>query len=414
VEDYMACLVDAVVAFAKSKGYTVDTSFYHIPDMGTTDERQVVLHFSLTTTLGITDANIIVSINGLSGKPKIHSAKGFPKEFESLLHDLSTSKDGRKNSAGVQAVRKNNPAQSVGGSGLAEESYEEPTPSSNYQISQAVVALIDIATINEEAAKNERTRQYIGASGIAEECLAYHQLSMRGFPSDTPKPKMIRIFNEGHRIEPFVVKMLSASGHRVEPVDPITGEQWEYTSHGGHHVCHLDGFITLFGDTERMTLEVKSMNRKMFDNFVKKGVQLSHHHYYEQCVDGLMLARDSGVKVNKCVFIAYCKDNSEFHVEIIQYESKVVKKILEKLEKIVINGLSERKHKSSYEYDCKQCFKQTSCWKPNLTTQTCQQCAFAHPNLEMMSGKGWICEINQKEPTGLCPSFALFRPSAKP
>lgn len=274
--------------------------------------------------------------------------------------------------------------------------------------------MIDVATVRLHLAKGERTRQYIGASGIGNDCAAYQHLSLRGFPSDVPKPQMLRIFGEGHRIEELVVNALSEAGHEVEELDPKTGEQWEYVSHGGHHVCHLDGYITLLGSADRMTLEIKSMNRKMFDKFKTVGVKLSHHDYWLQCQDGLALASINGVSVNKCFFVAYCKDNSMYHAEIIEFDKNAGNKLWEGLNMLTnTSTIIRRKGGYEQEYDCTQCFKKTACWKPADYQPSCAKCSYASPNTHM-GGKTWDCGLkaisNTQQP---CEHFKLWRPEKK-
>ena len=49
-------------------------------------------------------------------------------------------------------------------------------------------------------------RQYIGASIIGNDCTAYIAYCLRGFPEDPIKPKMMRIFTLGHKIEDIVIR----------------------------------------------------------------------------------------------------------------------------------------------------------------------------------------------------------------
>ena len=292
------------------------------------------------------------------------------------------------------------------------EAQPNPSSASNKQVCEAVISSIDLGTVIGFIKKAERTRQYIGSSGIGETCMAYHALSLRGFPSDTPSPQLIRIFDQGHRIEEIVVAALHEAGHVVKAIDPTTGEQWEFTSHGGHHVCHLDGFVRLAGSQKSMTLEIKSMNRKMFESFEKKGVKLSHPHYYDQVIDGLSLVQRSGRSHDACLFVAYCKDNSKYAVEIVEYDADRAKFLNAKVDVATIMPTSTREGGSQYEYKCSQCFKKGACWSPNLPAQTCVQCQFATP---LMNGeKAWHCKAyDTPVPSKICDSFKLFRPEPK-
>lgn len=269
-----------------------------------------------------------------------------------------------------------------------------------------------------ELSNREPTRRYIGASSISNPCTAYLALTMRGFPGDAPSPQLIRIFNQGHSIETLVVNELRQAGHTIEEINPADGKQWGYSDNGGHHRAHLDGFITLLGGGERMTLEIKSMNRKSFDSFVKKGVKLSHPHYYDQCVDGLQLVMHNGGNETKCLFVSYCKDNSQYHVEIIQNDPYRSKELDEKVS-LIMGGYAVRTGSHAKEYACTGCFKRTSCWTPNVPPEErgCWHCEYADPmkdSLAPIRDKRWYCTINKMEATATCDVFKLFRPRKAP
>lgn len=343
-----------------------------------------------------------------ASRSAIHPAKGVSDDSLSFLHNLSTTQKSAENPARVQAVVKGNPAEEVGSPKVD----EQPSQSTK-ALCEGAVALIDLATVRAELNKNEPTRRYIGASGIGSSCDAYLTLSLRGFPSDTPTPQLLRIFGDGNRVETLVVGALNASGHRVEEVDPSTGKQWSYSSHGGHHAANLDGYITLLGSDERMTLEIKSMNRKMFESFQKKGVKLSHPHYYDQVVDGLLLAQMSGVEVDKCFLIAYCKDNSQFHAEVVEFDQNKADEILNRVDALVAGKAIQRAGAYAGEFQCAGCDKRTSCWNPNVLERSCWHCEFADAMTDS-DGKHWYCTIHKQPATETCTSFSLFKPKAKP
>ena len=61
--------------------------------------------------------------------------------------------------------------------------------------------------INEayEKQKDEKPREYIGASIIGNDCEALIAFSLRGFPNDPIPYRLQRIFRDGHRIENDVI-----------------------------------------------------------------------------------------------------------------------------------------------------------------------------------------------------------------
>jgi hypothetical protein len=418
VEDLVAHVISEVRSVAEKNGYhctaKVNSSNGFMEDeliilVTFTINKQAATPYDQTTHASI---QVRVPTTGYAhGAARLCNAQGFSSEFGPLLRNLQAAPSRQEDAQGVQAVQQNNPAQ-AGGRSTLEAGPNAPTPSTpqpagNSAVAAMAVASLDVATMNRFLKRGEKTRRYIGSSGIGEKCMAYHALSLRGFPSDVPEPKMIRIFDQGHRIETEVVEMLKAAGHQVFEVDPLTHEQWEYTSHGGHHVCHLDGFIALAGSTERMTLEVKSMNKAMFTKFQKVGVQLSHPHYYDQVQDQLQL---SGTE--RCFFIAYCKDNSDYHVEIVERDQKQIDLLSWRVHNAV-TGSAARAGAHANEYDCKQCFKHSSCWTPDVEDRKCWHCAHSKPVTDG-AGKRWYCTLSKAVGVeDICSSFKLFRPAKK-
>jgi len=347
---------------------------------------------------------IFIDSSSAAGVSKVHQAQRVLDHNLAVIHHLSTTTQAKEDPKRVQAVVKGSAAKE-GGRGQVDS---EP----NQTVASGAVALIDISTVRLALERAEETRRYIGASGIGSECDALLALSMRGFPGDAPTPQLTRIFNDGHRIEALVVEMLKESGHEVKEVNPATGKQWGYSSHGGHHKANLDGYIKLVGSSEVMTLEIKSMNRKMFESFQKKGLALSHPHYYDQVNDGLTLAKAGGVRVNSCFVIAYCKDNSMLHAEIIDYDPLRAGKLMIRVDQLVSGELTRRIGDRKNEFACAGCLKRTSCWEPNVSSRGCWHCAFSLPDIDAVNGE-WYCAIRKQKASAVCDQFKLFKPEQK-
>ena len=125
--------------------------------------------------------------------------------------------------------------------------------------------------INEayEKQKDEKPREYIGASIIGNDCEALIAFSLRGFPNDPIPYRLQRIFRDGHRIENDVIFDIKKAKVRVMEVDPFTGKQWAFQGFGGHAVGHADGMIE-DAEGQSMLLEIKSMNDKKWTEFQKE------------------------------------------------------------------------------------------------------------------------------------------------
>lgn len=238
-------------------------------------------------------------------------------------------------------------------------------------------------------------------------CEAYLALSLRGFYNDAPSAQLLRIFDEGHRIEPFVVERLRRAGVKLREIDPATGKQYHFEMLGGHLAANLDGMVWKQRDPEKdaptHTLEVKSMNRAMFERFAKKGVAVSHPEYFDQVTLGLGL---SGLRA--CLFIAYCKDNSKFHAEFVRFDEARFNELVAK----AAGAMFAREAKRTESWDCTDCFKRTACkvgMPPVDEERHCRHCRHSSPNVAV-EGKKWLCTLHgHTDASTPCSDFSAYR-----
>ncbi len=264
---------------------------------------------------------------------------------------------------------------------------------------------IDLALTNKAVGS---PRQYIGGSSVANECDAYIALSMRGFPDNQIAPQLQRIFELGHILEDVLVAHIKASGYfeQLDEVDPKTGDQWEFKSHGGHHVSHYDGLAYDRVVKDWILFEAKSMNKAMFERFKNYGVRISHPMYFFQCQDYMQL---SGLKY--AILVSYCKDNSQIHAEYIELDIAEVGWLRSKIDKVV-NGEATRIAYDSIEYRCKQCFKQEGCWGKKLPEVKCASCKFSKPDLKKDDGSWW-CTVYESPADKVCTGYEVFEPTER-
>lgn len=268
----------------------------------------------------------------------------------------------------------------------------------------ALVLRIDEAYMNEPV---QSPRRYIGASSMGE-CEAEIAFNLRGFPGAKPEPRIARIFKLGHALEDMVLGDLKLAGYRVYPTDPATGQQWTYTAFGGHVVCHLDGIVWLEPMPEwdipraKAVLEVKSMNKSMFAKLQREGVRNSHPKYFNQMQVCMMLAG-----LEWAMLVAYCKDNSDYHIEIVALDQLTVSH----LELMIHHALTNQARKVSDVpsfFKCKLCFKRQVCHGEVDVPRCCATCqhAIAHK-----SG-GWLCtlsdEVNYAD--DVCQGYSRYTP----
>lgn len=270
-----------------------------------------------------------------------------------------------------------------------------------HPLAQKVVDAIDDGFAKEVRGE---ARCYIGASMAGTDCVAQMSLSLRGFPDVEPDPQLKRIFYAGHRIEDWVVYDLKKRADvRVYERDDMTGRQHRREWLNGHVVCNSDGLVDFEDGSGPAILEIKSMNDANFSNFSTNGVKSSHRKYYRQMM--MMMAM---FRIERCLFIAYNKNNSKYHAEIVLFDQEEWDTMYVKIQ-AALDGQAERIASEPEDWRCKSCFKRDSCWDTPVVRAACQFCAHSFAN----KNGGWTCKITNEEVTDACARFDLFRPTPK-
>ena len=268
---------------------------------------------------------------------------------------------------------------------------------------QSVVQAIDDGYDRD---RREKARQYIGASIVGHPCDAMLAFNLRGFPNNEPEPRLKRIFALGHKLEDVVVQDLKTKANvRVWEVDGLTGRQHSYEAFGGHVVCHTDGHIQLDDekDGELMILEVKSMNASSFSKFKDKGVKFSHPQYFAQMQ---MMMGMSGFE--RSFFIAYCKDSSEYHAEIVDADPFEIANIERRVHRVMFESAQKISHDET-DWRCRGCFKRGVCWGDTEVPVSCATCRFARPRTD----GGWQCTLKDTEAIEPCEQYQRYEPEAR-
>ena len=250
--------------------------------------------------------------------------------------------------------------------------------------------------------KEEKSRAYLGASIIGNQCDALLAFNLRGFPNEPPSPRLKRIFRLGHILEDEVVKDLKKRAKLdVWEVDGLTGRQHSYELWGGHIKAHMDGHIELNGEVH--VLEIKSMNDASHAKFKKNGVKISHPQYFAQVQ---MMMGMSGIQ--KSLFIAVNKNTSEYHAEIVEFDDFEYAHIQERIERVV-TGRVHKIATDETDWRCRGCFKRGVCWGDREVQVTCATCKFSGPNPQ----GGWHCYKHDKTADQPCDDYVRYQPESR-
>lgn len=255
---------------------------------------------------------------------------------------------------------------------------------------------------NARAAKKRKRSGKLGASRVGDPCDAYIGYSLRGFPDTPPDAKLSRIFELGHKIEPIIVRDLQRVPFlEVIEKDTLTGKQFYYEGADGHLVCYIDGLVWYRGNPDPWILEAKSMNLDRFSHLVRYGVRLAERHYYGQIQTAMAL---SGIK--KCLFVTYCKNNSKYHMEVVDFDAGHWSYLQVRIE-LAMKGHVYRIGYDRADWRCKMCSKSEVCWKTRELEPeeiTCRMCVHAEP---VKDGR-WFCTKHKREANEVCDDVKLF------
>lgn len=240
----------------------------------------------------------------------------------------------------------------------------------------------------------------IGASGIGEECIRAIWLDWRGFYDERPSGRMLRLFKTGFIQEERILEDLKKAGLDVWGFDE-DGKQWTYVFANGHGVAKLDGVVKGVPGVEKTphTLEIKSSNKKGFDELVKYGVQKAKPLHYSQMQMGLL-----GSKLKDALYIAVCKDDERLYIERVKRDESEIVTIEKKLEKLTTVSLAPpRFTEKQDDWRCRFCDGKAVCWGVQASKQNCRTCAYSSPE----NDGAWSCSklgkvLEAKEQVASC------------
>ena len=225
----------------------------------------------------------------------------------------------------------------------------------------------------------------LGASGIGEECLRKIWMDWRGYDVVDFDGRMLRLFETGNLQEERIVSDLKNAGYQVYEKDS-NGEQFTFTDKTGHFVVKTDGVIKGIPSAENTphVLEVKTHNKKSFEELEKKGVVISKPMHYYQVQAGMLF---SGIE--RGLYLALSKDNEAFYVRRIKPDAHTQNDILKRID-ILVNAeiRPARIGESDEAYPCRWCDFKEVCFDKKPPLKNCRTCEFSKP---IEDGK-WFCE----------------------
>lgn len=231
----------------------------------------------------------------------------------------------------------------------------------------------------------EQPRPHIGCSTLGHPCdrylwLAFHWAVTPAFPG-----RMLRLFKRGQDEESSVIKYLTMIGARVQ-------NQQKTVDFGNHVSGSIDGIVTGLPGHElhQVLLEIKTHNKKSFNELEKKGVELAKPLHYIQ-----MQCYMRGLKLTKALYFAVCKDDDRIHAEIITYVPDMASHAIDRGHRIASSArMPEPIAATADYYICRMCDMREFCHETMTTKNVnCRTCMHSAPTVNST----WSCALHDNE-----------------
>src|SRR5690625_2148656 len=184
---------------------------------------------------------------------------------------------------------------------------------------------------HEQRHAEEKPRGHMGVSQLGKPDERELWLSFRHAFQPFIEGRVLRLFRRGHREEDTVVADLIAAGMDVRD----TGKNQRTLRFGSHVAGSCDGVI-MAGVPEAPSkphvMEAKTISKSRFAQLQKNGLEKSNWTYWVQVACYM-----HGTGIDRCLFIAVCKDDDSLYVERVKYDKALAEKYIERGQRIALS-----------------------------------------------------------------------------
>lgn len=230
----------------------------------------------------------------------------------------------------------------------------------------------------------QKVRFHLGASGLGHDCERKIWMDFRWAKPEQFPGRVLRLFERGQNEEGQIVKWLKSIGVKLTR----TEEDQVFLDIGCHVGGSIDGLIeggTPGAEKSRAILEIKTHNKKSFEELLKKGVKEAKPMHWVQMNT---YAYASGI--DRMLYFAVCKDDDRIYTEWLHLDQDVALKSIEKGQRLATQDempppLSE----NPSWYQCKWCNLHGFCHGEDEIKNThCRVCRYA----TACDDGTWYCE----------------------
>jgi hypothetical protein len=220
--------------------------------------------------------------------------------------------------------------------------------------------------------KPDEPRPHMGCSALGHACDRWLWLSFRWAVKPTFPGRVLRLFRRGQNEEATIGSDLRAIGMDVRN----TSTHQSRVDLGCHVSGSLDGVIESGvpeAPKKRHVVEFKTHNKKSFDALEKAGAVASAkpEHFVQ------MQLYMHGMKIDRALYVAVCKDDDRMYTERLRYEADVAEKYIRRGHYLATSDRMPPPISTDPSwYQCKFCDAHEFCHTTRLTKEVnCRTCA---------------------------------------
>lgn len=190
------------------------------------------------------------------------------------------------------------------------------------------------------------------ASELGDECSRKLWYRTKGHIEPKPEPRILRLFDRGHKEEDRIIEWLNGIGCKV-------WDEQKEVRHKDFFTGHIDGLVIGVKESPEKVhlLEMKTANDKKFKELVKNGIPFQHK------VQMNVYMRLLGI--DRALYIAVNKNDDDLYIERVKLDPKFADAQLLRAERIV--SLKEPPQRIGNDspswYQCRWCGFKDICFK---------------------------------------------------
>lgn len=254
-------------------------------------------------------------------------------------------------------------------------------------------------------------RSHLGASILGHDCARFVFNNFRWMKAEKPSPRLKRLFNRGHEMEPRFLEWLKGAGFDVYQLDPNTGKQFTCSEVHGHFGGSCDGVAVATTRVRRelqplvgipLLCEFKTHNTKSFVHLVNNGVKISKpQHFTQHSLYG------RAFKIELGLYLAINKNDDDIWPEFVRLDYRQAEDYIAKAEDIITARIPPPKIALNPEHiKCKFCTYRGICHEGEKPHHNCRACIHSQPalNAEWYCNK-WQSLIPRDKIIEGCPQY---------